>query len=189
MDEYQEALGYYKKLETISETPENRLIALRGELRASYQLGDAQGSIAAADKIISYPNIPQELEREAIFIRAKARYSLNDFDEALADFRKTSNEIISAEGAESKYMVAELLFRKGNTAESEKVVTEFIDQNTPHQFWMAKTFLLLADISIKKNDLLQARATLQSLSEYYTNKDDGILDEVKAKLETIDNLK
>lgn len=189
MDEYQEALDYYKRLETISETPENKLIALRGELRASYQLGDAQGSIDAADKITSYPNISQELEREAIFIRAKARYSLNDFDQALADFRKTSNEIISAEGAESKYMVAELLFRKGDTAGSEKVVTEFIDQNTPHQFWMAKTFLLLADISIKKNDLLQARATLQSLSEYYTNKDDGILEEVKTKLETINNMK
>jgi len=189
MDEYQEALGYYRKLETISETPENRLIAFRGELRASYQLGDAQGSIAAADKITSSPNVPQELEREAIFIRAKARYSLNEFDEALNDFRKTANEITSAEGAESKYRVAELLFKKGNTAESEKVVTEFIDQNTPHQYWMAKTFLLLADISIKKNDLLQARATLQSLSEYYTTKDDGILDEVREKLASIDNSK
>ena len=51
---------------------------------------------------------------------------------------------------------------------------------------MAKTFLLLADISIRKGDTLQARATLQSLNEYYTIKNDGILDEVKDKLASLD---
>jgi hypothetical protein len=65
------------------------------------------------------------------------------------------------------------------------VVTEFIDQNTPHQYWMARMFLLLADISIKKGDKLQARATLQSLKEYYTIDNDGILDEVKSKMDTL----
>jgi TolA-binding protein len=130
--------------------------------------------------------MPAELVREATFIRAKARYSLNEFDEALVDFRKTATEITSVEGAESKYRVAELLFRNGNTEESEKVVTQFIDQNSPHQFWMAKVFLLLADISIKKGDSLQARATLQSLKEYYTVGNDGILDEVRTKLASLD---
>ena len=75
------------------------------------------------------------------------------------------------------------------TAESEKVVSEFIDKNTPHQFWMARMFLLLADISLKKGDLLQARATLQSLKDYYTLENDGILDEVKAKLDSLNQEK
>jgi tetratricopeptide (TPR) repeat protein len=185
-EEYAEASEDYRKLEVISTTPENKLIALTGELRTSYQEGDAQSSISAADKITSLPDVPEERIREAVFIRAKARYSINEFDAALTDFRKTANEIVSAEGAESKYRVAELLFKKGNTEESEKIVTEFIDQNTPHQYWMAKTFLLLADISIKKGDLLQARATLQSLNEYYTVRDDGIMDEVKVKLASLD---
>jgi hypothetical protein len=51
---------------------------------------------------------------------------------------------------------------------------------------MAKMFLLLADISITKGDTLQARATLQSLKEYYTIDNDGILDEVKTKLASLD---
>ena len=51
---------------------------------------------------------------------------------------------------------------------------------------MARIFLLLADISIKKGDMLQARATLQSLKDYYTIENDGILDEVKAKLNSLD---
>ena len=54
---------------------------------------------------------------------------------------------------------------------------------------MARVFLLLADISIKKCDSLQARATLQSLKDYYYVDNDGILDEVKAKLNSLDEVK
>jgi TolA-binding protein len=185
-EEFSQAFDNYEKLERITSTPETRLIALRGQLRSAYQEGDAQKSITAAGRIISSPGMPEELTREAIFIRAKANYSLNEFDEALKDFRKTATEATSAEGAESKYRVAEILFKNGNIDESEKLVTQFINQNSPHQFWMAKMFLLLADISIKKGDNLQARATLQSLKEYYTTTNDGILDEVNAKLSALE---
>ncbi len=92
-------------------------------------------------------------------------------------------------GAESKYRVAELLYKKDRTAEAEKIITEFIDQKSPHQYWMARVFLLLADISIKKGDSLQARATLQGLKDNYSIDNDGILDEVKAKLNSLDEVK
>jgi TolA-binding protein len=185
-EDYSAAFDYFERLEKVTTASENKLIALRGQLRSAYQEGDAQKSIRAADRIKNSPNMPEELMREAIFTSAKAHYSLNEFDEALRDFRRTATEVVSIEGAESKYRVAEILFRKGSIEESEKIVTQFINQNSPHQFWMAKMFLLLADISIKKGDTLQARATLQSLSEYYTIDNDGILDEVKAKLASLD---
>lgn len=188
-EDYTNALIYYERLEKASGNDGNRLIAVKGELRSAYQAGDAQKTIVAAAKINSSLNIPEELIREAIFMSAKANYSLNNFDEALVEFRKISKEVTSIEGAESKYRVAELLYKKGLSAESEKTITEFIDQNSPHQFWMARMFLLLADISIKKGDTLQARATLQSLKDYYTIDNDGILDEVKAKLDSINQLK
>ena len=186
-EEFSQAYDYFERLEKVTTSEENKLLALRGELRSSYQEGDAQKSIKAADRIRKTSNIPEELMRDAIFISAKAHYSLNEFDEALADFRKTATEAVSSEGAESKYRVAEILFMKGSIEESEKVVTQFISQNSPHQYWMAKMFLLLADIGIKKGDNLQARATLQSLKEYYTISDDGILDEVKLKLSSLED--
>jgi TolA-binding protein len=188
-EDYTGAFDDYEKLEKITSTPETRIVALRGQLRASYQEGDAQKSIAAAGRILSSGSMPEELVREATFIRAKANYSLNEFDEALVDFRKTATEATSAEGAESKYRVAEILFKNGNTVESEKIVTRFIEQNSPHQYWMARMFLLLADISIKKGDNLQAKATLQSLKDYYSITDDGIIDEVNSKLSALDDEK
>ncbi len=173
-------------LEKAAVNPQNRLTSLKGELRSSYQLGDAQKTISAANKISNADNIPEELLREAIFMRAKANYSLNNFNEALADFRRTAIEVASEEGAESKYRVADLLYRQDKLTEAEQVITEFIDQNTPHQYWMARVFLLLADISIKKGDTLQARGTLLGLKDYYTIDDDGILDEVRSRLDVLD---
>lgn len=184
-EDYSKSFGYFEQLETITEKPEYFLVALKGELRSAYEAGDAQKTLAAAAKINTSSNIPEELVREATYMSAKAHYSLNEYDEALKDFRKISNEVTSAEGAESKYRVAEILNRKGQTADAEKIINEFVDQNTPHQFWMARMFLLLADISTKKGDKIQARATLQGLKDNYPVDSDGILDEVMAMLDSL----
>jgi TolA-binding protein len=188
-EDYSASLNYYEKLEKVSSSEANTLIALKGQLSSAYQAGDARKTIIAAGKINSSPNIPEELAREATFMSAKANYSINNFDDALIDFRKVATEVTSEEGAESKYRVAEILNKKEKPAEAEKVITEFIDQKSPHQYWMARVFLLLADISIKKGDSLQARATLQSLKDYYSVNNDGVLDEVKAKLNSLDENK
>jgi tetratricopeptide (TPR) repeat protein len=184
-EDYLKALGFYEQLEKVSDKPENIIAARRGQLRSAWGAGDASKTITAADKIVGAAGVPEELLREAYFMRAKAHYSLNQFDEALRDFTKISNEITSVQGAESKYRVAELLEKKGQTAEAEKVINEFIDKNTPHQYWMARVFLLYSDISIKKGDKVLARATLQGLKDNYPVDSDGILDEVKEKLDSL----
>lgn len=185
-EDYSAALDYYEKLEKVSSSDAITLISLKGQLRSAYQAGDAQKTIMAAGKINSSANIPEELSREANFMSAKANYSLNNFDNALRDFRKVATEVTSIEGAESKFRVAELLYKNDKPAEAERVISEFIDLKSPHQYWMARVFLLLADISIKKGDTLQARATLASLKDYYKVDNDGILDEVRAKLSSLD---
>lgn len=187
-EDYKSSLEYYERLEKSAENTDNKVSSLRGQLLSAYQLGDAQKTIAASDKIYGTVNIPEELLREALFMRAKANYSLNNFDQALADFRKTAWEVVSAEGAESKYRVAELLYRGDQQAESEKIILEFIDQKSPHQYWMARMFLLLSDICVKKGDLLQAKVTLESLRDYYKTDNDGILDEVKSKMDALSQI-
>lgn len=188
-EEFEKALEYFRKLELAAVNNSNKLTALKGQLQSASFIGDAQNTIAAADRISAMTNVPEELLRESVFMRAKANYSLNKYDEAINDFRKTGTEVISIEGAESKYRIAELLDKQNKIAESEKVILEFIDQKTPHQYWMARVFLLLADISQKKGDTLQARVTLQSLNDYYQVDNDGILDEVKARLSVLNENK
>ena len=185
-ENFEESLNYYKKLEEVAGNPENLLLALTGQLNSAYMTGDATKTIEAAGKLLKNGQISEETTRTANFLSAKAYYSLDEMDQALKFFRLVATEVTSAEGSESKYRVAELLYKNGDIAGSEKVITEFISLNTPHQFWMARIFLLLADISIKKGDSLQAKATLQSLLDYYSIDNDGILDEAKAMMNSMD---
>jgi hypothetical protein len=50
---------------------------------------------------------------------------------------------------------------------------------------MARVFILQSDISIKKGDKAQAKATLQVLKDNYPVDSDGILDEVRSKLDSL----
>ncbi len=84
-------------------------------------------------------------------------------------------------GAESKFRVAEIYYQRKELQNAEKEISDFADKSTPHQYWMAKSFLLWADIFKDKGDDFQAIQTLQSLIDYYQKTDDGILDEAKAK--------
>jgi TolA-binding protein len=188
-EEYEEAYKYYEKLENVAGNDANRVKARQGELKSAYQAGDAQKTIDVASRIINSENIPDELLSDATFMRAKANYSLNNFDEALKDFKILSREITTAEGAESKFRVAELLYKKDLPSESKNIISEFIDQNSPHQYWTARIFILLSDISAKEGDILQSRATLQSLKDNYPVDSDGILDEVNSKLAALDEKK
>jgi TolA-binding protein len=184
-EDFSKALAYYERLEKAAEAQDYTVEALRGGLRSAYQAGDPVKTIAIASRIAAVQGIPEELGREALFMSGKAFYSQNQDEEALAAFRKLAVEVVSVQGAESKYRVAELLNRKKQVAEAEKVINEFIDQNTPHQYWMARMFLLLADISTAKGDKIQAIATLRGLKDIYPVDNDGIIDEVKAKLDAL----
>jgi TolA-binding protein len=184
-EDYEQALKWYDQLENSVTRPESLVNIYAGQLRSAAWAGDPERTITISDKILGKTGMPEELVREAAFLGAKAHLSLGHDAEALRYFRMTAKEVVTAEGAESKYRVAELLFKSGQTDESERVVNEFMELNTPHQYWMARVFILLADISVKKDDKLQARATLQALLDYYDVDDDGILDEVRAKLDEL----
>jgi len=148
-------------------------------------MGDLEKTVTSSKRLMNSDMLTQELAREASFINAKSNYALGNYDRALRIFRRVAVEVTSSEGAESKYRVARILFMKDEYDDAENIIYEFIDQNTPHQYWMARMFILLADISLEKGDEFQARETLQSLKDYYQVDDDGILDEVNAKLNEI----
>ena len=91
------------------------------------------------------------------------------------------------QGAEAKYLLAEIYFKQKNIQKSETEILDFIDKNTPHQYWLGKSFILLADIYLSRNDEFQAKHTLKSLVENYNVEDDGIIKEASQKLSVIEN--
>ncbi len=177
---YDDALGYYQQLENQSELKQNLLEARLGMLRSAVKLQKNENIVGAADKLIATEKVSDEMIRESRFQKAKALLAMNKLDQAFDQFSAVAESVKSLEGAESKYHMVEILFLKADYEKSESEVFSFAEKNTPHQYWMAKSFILLAQIYVQKNDLFQAKATLQSVIDGYTNSSDGIIDAASA---------
>ena len=140
---------------------------------------------SAADKVLLTEKLPLEVERETRFMLANSLLQTKKLKEAFDEFAKVATDLKTKEGAEAKYHMAEIQFLQGNLDKAESEVFSFAEKNTPHNYWLAKSFILLSDIYSKKDDFFQAKATLQSVIDGYTVTDDGIIDESTSKLNTL----
>jgi hypothetical protein len=71
---------------------------------------------------------------------------MGEFDRAMTEFRGWHRKLPAVKGAESKYRIAEIYFLQGKNEQAEQEVYDLVAMNTPHHYWMARSFILLADI-------------------------------------------
>jgi len=170
--DYATALTYFKELQTVGQNTENKNIGRLGVLRCSNFLNDYQTTINIVGEIMAEPHSNAELKSEALYNRAKAYLALKKLDEAAADLKVLAAETRTGNGAESKYLLANLYFEQDKMKEAETEVMDFAKKNTPHQFWLARSFVLLSDVYIKQNNDFQAKQYLISLQKNYTVADE-----------------
>ncbi len=182
---YMAALDNYNKLEINADLRPNQMEARIGQMRCHYFLQNHAATIESVKKVLETDKIPAEIIREATFYNGKSYIALGQLDNALDAFRKVAVEVTSKEGAESKFRIAEIYFRKNLDKRAEDEVFSLVSMNTPHQYWMASAFILLADIYSKAGDDFQAKATLQSILDHYDQMEDGIIETTRRKLSDI----
>jgi TolA-binding protein len=184
---YPDALEMYDRLENVSNNQWNKVIAITGKMRCSFFLEKYLDAITEAGRLKNAEKTTEPLKREAGYVSGKSNYILGNYDLAMTGVRDAAVETNTAQGAESKYLLADIYFKKQNLVAAEKEVMDFINKGTSFQFWLAKSFILLSDIFVAKNDDFQAKHTLKSLLENYTNQTDGIVTEAKNKLAVIES--
>ncbi len=183
---YQQALSYFDRYGKTSDAGNKLQDVQTGIMRCQFKLANYQACADAANQVLATEKVSEILRRETTYKLASSYYELGNKDKALPLLSKLSGDTNSAEGAEAKFLVAQILFDKQKLKESEKEIMDFIDKNSPHQFWLAKSFLLLSDIYLKNGDEFQAKHTLMSIQENYPEKDDGILEATRQKLLVIE---
>jgi TolA-binding protein len=180
-NDFTSALALYKRLEAEAEVKNNVMEAKIGQMRCNFKLNDFPNSIVSAKALLNTEKLPDEMIREARFILAKSYLETQDIPDATDELQFVAKDLKSAEGAESKYRLAKLYYDQDKLDLAEKEIFDFIKKNTPYQYWLGKSFLLLSDIYVDKKDNFQATQTLQSLIDYYEIPDDGIKAEAKEK--------
>jgi predicted ATP-dependent endonuclease of OLD family len=155
-------------------------------MRSANEDKQLQQAADAATKLISTEKATPELLREAHYVKGKSLYGLGDLDGASAEFAQIATNVRTKEGAEAKFMKIQIAYQQKKPEAVEKEVFEFADMNTPFQYWIGKSFLLLGRTYLDKNDAFQAKATIQSILDGYTVKDDGVVDEANKLLKEVE---
>ncbi len=184
---YTEALELCNRLESIASGKWNILRANFGQMRSYLFLKNYNDAIVAAGKVKKSEVANEAMIREANFTEGKSYYQLNNYAKAMDGLKTVAADVKYEQGAEAKYLIADIYFRQKEMKKSEDEITDFISKNTPYQFWLGKSFLLLADIYLSQNDQFQAKHTLKSLYENYNDENDGIKAEAEKKLLVIEN--
>ncbi|HNX13033.1 MAG TPA: tetratricopeptide repeat protein, partial [Paludibacteraceae bacterium] len=184
--DYSSALVYFKKLQTVAQTTENSNIARLGILRCSYFLNNHAETEKIATEILSDPKTPEAVKSEAKLNRAKARAQQNKLTDALKDLKEITIDTRTSIGAEAKFTLADVLFKLNRLNEAETEVLDFAKKGTPYQYWLASSFIVLADVYIQKGDDFQAKQYLLSLQKNYT-VDDDIQPKINSRLTAIEN--
>jgi len=178
--DYYAAVSNCESIDSIAEVAENRIIARQGKAVGYYQLKRYHEAIEAANSLLNTPGIAQETERTARYVLGKSYLAIGDDTKALEQLRKLARDVKNKEGAEAKYLIAENYFNQNQPDKAMKEIFNFVDLNTPHQYWIAKAYILLAQIYYQKNNVFQAIKTLESIISNYDIPNDGIIDEAKA---------
>lgn len=170
--DFASALQFFKQLQTSAQTTDNKNVGRLGVLRCSYFLKDNETTIKVVNEIFADANSSNELKLEARYSRAKAYLASGQAAQSTADLKELAADTRTANGAESKYLLANLYFDQNKLNDAENEILDFAKKNTTHQFWLARSFVLLADIYIKANNDFQAKQYLLSLQKNYTIADE-----------------
>ena len=182
--ESRKALETFRNLAVRAERKENKEAARVGIMRTTVALELNDEVVVAANELLQNTSLSPDLRNEALYNRAKALLALDQSEYAAKDLKELAKDTRSVFGAEASYLLAQLYFNANDMDKAEKEVFALIDSATPHQYWLARGFILLSDIYIAKGDQFQAKQYLQSLQGNYTGQDD-IADMIKSRFKKI----
>ncbi len=178
-ENYTKALDYYTELSEIAGNDENKVTAYKGMMRCQYQLEDYQSTISSAEALLRQDDIRESLSNEAHLLVARSALEMNNDKLADEEFEQIAGAENKRIAAEANYYIALLDYRAGQYEEAENRVFEISEKYAGQNEWLARSFVLLADVYVKTGNLFQAKQTLQSIIDNYDGKD--LVEEARQK--------
>lgn len=170
--QFAEALTTYKMLKEKATNSDRRILAETGILRTASLIKDDAEIINAATALLAEAKLSPEFGNEALYYRAKAYLNQQADKKAMDDLKVLAKDTRNPYGAEAKFLVAQQLYNAKEYTAAEKELLNYIDQSTPHAYWLARSFVLLSDVYVAMGKNLDARQYLLSLQQNYQGSDD-----------------
>lgn len=183
---YRRAIDYLKRLEIGAAFKENYGFAMVGLMNSYNALNRPDSTLNYAGKVIGFDKSSADERNLAHLLSGKSYLALRDTTAGIRSLTTAGNSGKNIHAAEATFLQAQIQFNRGRMAEAEKTALEVSSKFADFDYWVGKSFILLADVYIRARNFAQARSTLQSLIDNYTF-DDDIVPTAKNKLAQIAN--
>ena len=145
--------------------------ALEGSMKSSYFTGDYSNAIESSALLLSSAGISADQILQAHYIAGKSLFEQQKFNEARKELQYVAGNDKGRFGAEANYLIALISFENGQYPESKKLIFNISEKYSSYEYWVAKAFILLADVYVKEDNVFQARETLKSIVDNYQGED------------------
>lgn len=171
LNNFTKAIDLYGQLVEKAEGDKTRIAGRVGYMRSWIRLDMRDSVIASARLLLSEPKITDELRDEARIAMARCYYQ-NVTTYILADtlYTQLKSSTNGDYSGEASYRIAEMRFLQHDYDGSEREI-EAITADPASDYWLAKSFILWADIFHARGNNLQAKQTLQSIIDNYDGED------------------
>jgi len=180
---FQEALQIYCRLYKTASSNKNRMIARDGQLESYHQLNMHDSTIFVAQQILRSPDADEQSFKRAHFYLANAAFKIKQMALAQREYKIVEALLGGRASAEAKYYLALIQYQLGDYKNAEKMIFELINDYGSYDYWVAKGFILLADVYVKYGNTFQAKHTLQSIIDNQSNAE--LINLAKKKKEAI----
>ena len=186
LEEYNEAIVHLKKLELTSEYKANYGYAVNNLMICYFEIGDMEQVIKYAKLIKEYDRSSEEDIAKAHLYTARAQLRQGDVNPAMKELNLAALKSQTVVGAEARYRVGQLQYEVKEYDRALESAFDVINNMGSHDYWVAKSFILLADVYAAQGDDFQAKSTLESVIENYDG-DDDVIPSAKERLEKLRN--
>ena len=171
LNNFTKALDLYNQLVAMAESDNSRIGGRVGYMRSWIRLDMRDSVIAAARQLLNETKITDELRDEARISMARCYYEhASTYRQADSLYSLLKNSTNGDYSGEASYRIAEMRFLQQDYDGSERAI-ETIAADPVSDYWLAKSFILWADIFHARGNNLQAKQTLQSIIDNYDGDD------------------
>ena len=181
---YQKAGECYERLSRITEDPLTRLEALEGSMKSSFFMGNYDKAIEMGEDLRVSRDLTAEQVNQINHIVGKSYFEKGNYTAAIEKLDKSARNDKSVYGAESAYYSAVASIKLKKYDEAENKVFDISDNFSTYDYWVAKSFIALADVYVAKENYFQAKETLRSVIDNYKGSD--LKQEARAKLAEVE---
>lgn len=188
--DYSSSANHYDRLISITENQDIMTEATEGSMKSYYFNKEYDKAIEKANQLLTIAEITANQKNQANYILGKSYYDKKDYEEALKYFNICMNSDNTEIGAECGYYSASCLYKSNKYDEAEEKVFFVSDNYNSYIYWTARSFIILSDVYVAKDNVFQAKETLKSVIDNYPENErdySGIIQEAQDKLSIINN--